>query len=156
MLRQDALRAARLRDVSLFAEIMLTLAFGNRALDADENIMAVQVDSSRRLEAISGQLIKSGLRMTHHGKFADFAIVHGEHGLAMDCDWLTFNVTPDGGEVQFRTNSQYVEGLDSFTTESQDVEWIDQMGHGFVLDSGDDYNVWLDFNSGRTVVSLKD
>ena len=52
--------------------------------------------------------------------------------------------------------SHYGEGLQAFATETRDVEWIDQMGNGFVLESGDDYNVWLDFDSGRTVVSLKD
>jgi hypothetical protein len=30
------------------------------------------------------------------------------------------------------------------------------MGHGFITSREDDYDVWLDFSSGNTIVCLKD
>jgi hypothetical protein len=146
----------RRKGAEIFVETVATFALGGKLLGANEDILAVQLDSPDRLEAVSRHLIKCGLHMTRNGRFADFAIVHGSHGLSLDCDWLTFITTPEGGEVSFRTTSQYVEGLATFAVEYQGAEWIDQLGHGFMLDSTGDCQVWLDFNSGRTVVSLKD
>lgn len=140
----------------MWAESIIALAFGTKTLGANESILVLQCDSPERLEAVSGWLIERGFRMTKKGKFADFAIVHGDHGLALDCSWLTFTRKPDGAEVAFRVRSRHVEGLDEFAAESPDAAWIDQVGHGFVLDSSDECDVWLDFASGRTVVSLKD
>ena len=155
VIRQDYLRGLRRNNAVEWAEVIIALAFGTRNLGADENIMIVQADSPERLEALSGWLIDHGLHMTANEKFADFAIAHGEHGLSMPCDWLSFTRTPDSGEVTFRAPCRHVEGLEEFVVESQEVAWIEQVGHGFMLDSGDDYDVWLDFTSGRTVVSLK-
>jgi hypothetical protein len=146
----------RKKDPSMWAEAVIAMAFGTRTLGANESVLVVQADSPERLEAVAGWLIKRGLRLTENGRFADFALVHGDHGLSLECDWLTFIRNPDGGEVVFRPPCRYVEGLDDFVVESRDVDWIDQVGHGFMLNSSEEYDVWLDFSSGRTIVSLKD
>src|SRR5688572_23236408 len=137
-----------------FMEITATLAFGGKVLGSDEHIMVVQLDSPERLEAVSRNLIKCGLRMTRDGKFEDFAIVHGTHGPGMPCDWLHFQATAEGGEVTFRRECEYVAGLEDFAS-YEAPDWIDQVGHGFMLASEGEYDVWLDFATGRTIVSLK-
>lgn len=135
---------------------MVTLAVGGKVLDASEDLMVIQHDSYKRLEAVAGFLIREGyLRLTENQKFADFAIVHGEKGLALDCDWLLFEHTEEGGEISFRRESEYVRDLEDFATDYEAPAWIDQVGHGFMLKDDVDCQAWLDFNSGRTVVSLK-
>lgn len=129
----------------------MILAFGGKALGANEDIVVVQYDSAKRLEAVVGQLVLRDLQMTENSKFCDFAIVHGTRGLALDCEWLHF----EPGEIAFRTECQYVENLEDFATEYYPAGWVEQMGHGFMLKSGGECEVWLDFNTGRTIVSLK-
>lgn len=156
MLRLDAYRPIRKRDLETFVEISATLALGGKVAGSNKDIMVVQLDSPTRLEAVSRHVIKCGLRMTQNGRFADFAIVHGTHGLAMPCDWIHFSRNGESGEVSFRRECEYVEGLEDFAGDHYAPAWIDQVGHGFMLASEDDYDVWLDFATGRTVVSLKD
>ncbi len=117
--------------------------------------MVVQVDTPARLEAITRQLIACGLRMTDNGRFADFALAHGTHGLSMPCDWLHMEHSEKGAEISFRTRWQYLKGLKNFATDYYGTAWIDQVGAGFMLASNDDHEAWLDFNSGRTVVNFK-
>lgn len=156
VLRLDAYRPIRKRDLETFVEISATLALGGRVAGSNKNIMVVQLDSPTRLEAVSRHLIKCGLRMTENGRFADFAIVHGRHGLAMPCDWIHFSRTEEAGEVSFRKECEYIDGLEDFAGDYHAPAWIDQVGHGFMLASEEDYDVWLDFATGRTLVSLKD
>ncbi|MGK2960519.1 MAG: hypothetical protein ACSLFK_00080 [Gemmatimonadaceae bacterium] len=134
----------------------MTLAVGGKALGASEELMVIQHDSHKRLEAVAGFLIREGyLRLTENGKFADFAIVHGQKGLALDCDWLLFELTDEGGQVSFRRQCEYVRGLANFATEYEAPAWIDQLGHGFMLKTDEDFETWVDFNTGRTLVRLK-
>ena len=154
MLRLAAYRPIRKRDMDTFMEITATLALGGKVLGSDTQLMVVQLDSPERLEAVSRNLIKCGLRMTRDGEFEDFAIVHGTRGLAMPCDWLHFRSAAEGGEVTFRKGCAYVAGLEDFASYDVPV-WIDQLGHGFMLASEDEYDVWLDFGTGRTIVMLK-
>ena len=135
---------------------MVTLAVGGKVLDANEELMVIQHDSCKRLEAVVRFIIREGyLRLTENQKFADFAIVHGRNGLALDCDWLLFERTDEAGQVSFRRECEYIRDLEDFATEYEAPAWIDQVGHGFMLKDDGDCQAWLDFNTGRTVVSLK-
>ena len=156
MVRLDAYRPIRKRDLETFMEITATLALGGKVAGSDKDIMVVRLDSPERLEAVSRNLIKCGLRMTRNGRFEDFAIVHGTHGLSLPCDWIHFSKTAEAGEVSFRKNCEYVEGLEDFISDYHAPAWIDQVGHGFMLASEDDYEVWLDFATGRTIVNLRE
>lgn len=127
---------------------------GGKAGDYDDYLMVTAVDSHTRLEAVVRQLIEHGLKLTENGKFADFAIVHGTHGLALDCDWLTFEHTEAGGQVSFRKPCEYIEGLADYTATAS-WAWIDQVGHGFLVSSDKEHEAWIDFASGRMIVSLK-
>ncbi|MGI9043532.1 MAG: hypothetical protein ACR2GK_05345 [Gemmatimonadaceae bacterium] len=117
--------------------------------------MVISFDSHTRLEAVVGQLILRDLKLSENGRFADFAIIHGTHGLALDCDWLTFEHTERGGHVSFRKPCEYIEGLEDFAASCDRFTWIDQVGHGFMLSSDKEHEAWIDFETGRTIVSLK-
>jgi hypothetical protein len=151
VVRQDAIRRAHQAKNDTFPEIVITLAWSGKVLSSNKELLVVQFDSAERVEAVAKFLLSLDLQMTRDGKFCDYAIVHGTHGLALECDWLHF--TP--GEVAFRTPSHWVQNLGDFTAEGHHWLWIDQIGHGFLLESNDEHQVWLDFSTGRTVVNLK-
>jgi hypothetical protein len=134
---------------------MAALAVGASSPRADQHLLIVDIDTHDRLEAISRFLINRGLRLSTSGKFADFAIVHGRHGLAMSCDWLVFEHGEKEGHITFRTPSQYVLNLEDCAADPSNAPWVEQVGHGFVLASEDNYEAWLDFDTGNTVVSFK-
>ncbi|MEO5590433.1 MAG: hypothetical protein ABIS03_12660 [Gemmatimonadaceae bacterium] len=155
VIRKKALHALNKNgDNTAFCEVAVTLAVGGKAGDYDDYLMVISVDSHARLEAVVRQLILHGLKLSEHGRFADFAIVHGKYGLALDCDWLIFEHTEAGGRVSFRKPCEYIEGLADFTA-SESSAWIDQVGHGFMVSSDREHDAWIDFGSGRMIVSLK-
>ncbi len=155
VIRKDAIQSLRKRDNTASIEVVVTLALGGKALDSNEEIFIVQHDSAKRQEAVVRQLILQGLQMTQAGRFAEFALVHGTHGPSLGCDWLVFESTPEGGRVSFRHKCEYVEGLEDFASDDYHPAWIPHVGHGFMLASDDEYDVWLDFYTGRTIVNLK-
>ena len=108
-----------------------------------------------RLEAIARYLIKHGLRLTDNGRFADFAILHGRHGMTMPCDWLVFEHGEKYGQLTFRKPCECASGLDDCIADSDSPPWTEQAGHGFMLESEGDYEAWLDFDTGTTIVSFK-
>lgn len=126
---------------------------GVTAVTPKQNLIAVRFDSASHLEEFVKSLIEGGLRMSVDGVFEDFAIVHGTHGLAMPCDWLEFRYDADGGKI--REVYETAESTPSTEEDLNDMEWITGLGHGFMVSRNDDQDVWLDFTTGRTVVSLK-
>lgn len=92
--------------------------------------------------------------MTRDGKFSDFAIVHGKHGLPMPCDWLEYSADGDGAMIRLKPENDVFDV--SFAGHGYEgPSWIAARGHGFILSQEDDYDVWLDFTTGGTVVSLR-
>jgi len=154
-LRKQALEALKQSGGNAFIDSMVALAVGGSSPRGDQHVLVIDIDTHERLEAISRYLINRGLRLTVNGRFADFAIIHGKHGLSMPCDWLVFEEHETEGQVTFRMPCEHVGGLDEYVVDSSDSPWLDQAGHGFVLSSEDDYEAWLDFNTGTTVVSFR-
>jgi hypothetical protein len=155
MIRKDALDALKHRDAASFVESVAALAFGGSSPRGDQHLLVVDVDTHHRLEAISSFLVKRGLHLSKNGNFADFAMMHGRHVLAMPCDWLIFERGHNEVHITFRSPCEHVAHLEDYTTDPSDAPWLDQAGHGFMLASEDNYEAWLDFDSGTTVVSFK-
>ena len=128
---------------------------GVESVTPKHNLIAVRFTAALHLEEFVKELLNSGLRMSTDGMFEDFAIVHGTHGLAMPCDWLEFRHDEEGGRIWEVFDIVGSEPEPSNPEEHDDMEWVTGLGHGFMLSRNDDHDVWLDFSTGRTVVSLK-
>ncbi len=99
-------------------------------------------------------LLAKGLNMTRDGAFEDFAIVHGTHGIPLPCRWLDYRPDANGALIRFKTES---DPLDLSVIESgyEGPGWIAARGHGFMIAQEDDYDVWVDFTTGGTIISLR-
>lgn len=125
------------------------------SVTAGKDIIVVQLDEPTCLESVTRQLIRYGFDMTRDGKFADFALVHGAHGPSMPCDWLGYQPHEGSGIVWFRSAPIETESLVDENYDWNSEGWITERGHGFMLAREPDHDVWLDFDSGRTIISLK-
>lgn len=139
-----------------FVRDKLTRYRGVVSVSTGEGIIAVQFSDPSRLESLVKALIDHGFTMTVDGKFEDFALVHGRHGLSMPCDWLGFRSDEEGGMVWLRTSIPEQPSAFSDVYDWDSMGWITERGHGFMLSRDDHSDVWLDFHSGRTIVSLKE
>lgn len=121
---------------------------------SNRDLVAIQYSEPAALEALVAHMIASGLDMTRDGKFADFAIVHGRHGLPMPCAWLDYLRDGDAGNVCLKPEVDFLE-FDWSDSGYEGPGWIAARGHGFIVSQKPDYDVWVDFTTGGTVVSLR-
>ena len=142
---------------------------GASLVTSDDHLVAVRFPVALLLEAHVKNLLRARLEMTADGKFADFAIVHAEHGLRIPCEWLEYERTGDKAVVWLagttRAPACYVdpglfpEPLDAEVLCGSPVwvegPWMTQIGHGFMLERNDGFNVMVDFRTGRTIINLQ-
>ena len=147
ILKRELIELASMSGATSFILDHVSTFAGVESVTPKYNLIAVRFSSAQHLEEFVKSLIESGLRMSSDGVFEDFAIVHGTHGLAMACDWLEFE---DG-----RIREIYEAAEPDLDEELRDMEWVTGRGHGFMVSRNGDEDVWLDFSTGRTVVSLK-
>jgi hypothetical protein len=121
--------------------------FGN------EDLVVMQCKQHTQLEELVKHLLARGLNMIRNGAFDDFAIVHGTHGLVMPCPWLDFR-PGEKGTVRFRSADDLL-NLSSAEHRYEGPGWIASRGFGFMISQEPDHDVWLDFNTGGTVVTLR-
>jgi hypothetical protein len=119
----------------------------------NENLIVMPCYNHWLLEDLTEYLIHLGLRMTSEEKFSDFAIVHGTHGLPMQCTWLQYRREGSSATVEFRSADSLL-NIDGADCGYDSDGWIRSRGHGFVISRDEDYDVWLDFITGETVVTL--
>ena len=129
---------------------------GVAAVESNKDLIVVQFSDTSRMESFVRQMILYGFTMTNDDKFEDFALVHASHELPMPCDWLIIRRDEEGTSIWLKP--EWVDPSPLLTTVGEDAPpaWGTPMGHGFMLARENDYDVWLDFNSGRTVVCLKE
>ena len=141
---------------------------GAVSVTSDDHLVAVRFLSPWLLDILVKNLIRHNLRVSKDGKFADFAIVHAEHGVSMPCEWLEYDGTGTRAVVwmkgQRRDPACFVAedpGAESPRSDAlydsealMETRWLTQVGHGFVLTREAGYNEWLDFNSGRVIVNF--
>jgi hypothetical protein len=141
---------------------------GAVSVTSDNYLVAVRFSTICMLEILAANLLRHGLTMSADGKFADFAIVHAEHGLRMPCDWLEYDRNGNRALAWMKgkerdpacfvaedpeatmTNRDALRDSESL----QEGYWLTQIGHGFLLNREDGYNEWLDFNTGRVIVNF--
>lgn len=128
---------------------------GARSIEFSNDFIVTQCSNPADLEAHVTDLLDCGFNMTRDGRFADFAIVHGVHGLALPCDWLELRNVQGGGMVSLKTAAPDALAFADDIFSCDESGWITELGHGFMLSREQDYDLWLDFNTGRTIVSLK-
>ncbi|MEO8194394.1 MAG: hypothetical protein ABI681_11145 [Gemmatimonadales bacterium] len=134
---------------------------------SDDHLVAVRFSEPFFLEILVKNLIHYGFHMSKGGMFADFAIVHAQHGLTMPCDWLESECADKKRIVWMKGKArdpscfvftdEDMEPLDSEVLSDSPgwigSDWLTQVGHGFLLTRESGYNVWLDFNTGRLIVN---
>ena len=135
------------RVASIFLKFPEIEGFGN------EELIVMPCNSHWLVEDLTEYLLRLGLRMTDDERFADFAIVHGKYGLSMPCSWLHCVRDGDVATVEFKPEDEFL-NLDLAGYGYEAEGWIHSRGHGFVLSRNDDYDTWLDFVTGQTVVTL--
>lgn len=127
---------------------------GVTSVATGDGIIAIQFENATCLESMVRHLLNDAFDMTRDGNFEDFALIHGTHGLPMPCDWLGFRSGENGGTIWLKSHVPEESILgDVYSWDS--TNWITERGHGFMLSRDEYSDVWLDFNSGRTIVSLK-
>lgn len=129
---------------------------GVAAVESNTDLIVVQFIDTSCMDSFVRQMILYGFTMTTDDKFEDFALVHASHELPMPCDWLIIRREDEGTSIWLKP--EWVDPSPLLTTvgENAPPAWGTPMGHGFMLAREKDYDVWLDFNSGRTVVCLKE
>lgn len=120
----------------------------------NEDLVVMECENHTELERVAGYLICRGLNMARNGAFEDFAIVHGTRGIPLPCDWLEYRLDAEGSTVRFISDHQRLD-LGAAGNGYDGPGWMPARGHGFVISQQDDYDVWLDFETGGTVVSLR-
>jgi len=141
---------------------------GAMSVRSDDHLVAVRFSVPLLLECLVKNLVRHNLAMSVDGKFADFAIVHAEHGMSMPCEWLEYECTDTRAIVWMKgkprdpacfvaeepSDEPLNPGTLSDTEALRETMWLSQVGHGFVLTREDGYNEWLDFNTGRVIVNF--
>jgi hypothetical protein len=133
---------------SIFLKFPEVIGFGN------PDLIVMECQSHTDLENVVAYLLSKGLSMTSDGAFDDFAIVHGTHGFSMRCRWLDYKTDADGATIRFKTGADPLD-LSLAETGYEGPGWITARGHGFMISQRDDFDVWVDFNTGGTIVSLR-
>jgi hypothetical protein len=133
-----------------------TIFAGVAAVKSNQELVAIEFINSERLDAFVKQLIAFGFRMTKDGAFWDFAIAHADPDVALKCEWLEFSRLSGPTQVRLKGEevSDQLASAESF--QSGFNGWLTEMGHGFIISREDEYDVWLDFSSGNTIICLKD
>lgn len=119
-----------------------------------EDLIVMRCESHTLLEDLVEYLLHLNLNMTQDGAFADFAIVHGTHGIPMPCAWLDYRRDGDAGTVCLKPERDFLE-FDWSDSGYEGPGWIAARGHGFIVSQEKDYDVWVDFTTGGTVVNLR-
>jgi hypothetical protein len=119
----------------------------------NDDLIVMPCNSHWLVEDLSEYLIEANLHMTKNEQFEDFAIVHGKYGIPMPCAWLDYNRIGEKGTVEFKPANDPL-NLEPANVGYEGAGWIVPRGHGFVISSDDEYDVWLDFLTGQTVVTL--
>lgn len=133
---------------SIFVKFPDVRGFGN------DDLVAMQCENHTELEEVVKYLLSRGLTMTRDGAFADFAIAHGTHGVALPCAWLEYQNEGDTATVSLRPERDFL-AFDWSDTGYEGPGWLAARGKGFIVSQEDDYDVWVDFSTGGTVVSLR-
>ena len=121
----------------------------------NDDLIVMQCENHVDLEDLVHYLLDLGLNMTRHGAFEDFAIVHGIHGIPMPCTWLDYRRETDGAKVSLTPERNFLEfDWSDAMSGYEGPGWIAPRGHGFVVTREKDYDVWVDFTTGGTVVNL--
>jgi hypothetical protein len=168
VLQRESLDRAIKGGSASFIERVMEPRHGAVSVTSDHYLVAVRFSVVYLLEILAANLLRHGLTMSADGKFADFAIVHAEHGLKMPCDWLEYDRNGNHAVVWMKGKERdpacfVAEDPTTATVDRnalRDSEalhesyWLTQIGHGFVLTREDGYNEWLDFNSGRVIVNF--
>lgn len=139
-----------------FADVLASIfvEFPNVHMFGIKGLTVIACENHTQLEEVVKYFLARGLNMTRDGAFEDFAIVHGTHGIPMPCTWLDYQRDGDGATVSLKPERNFLE----FGWSDSGYEgpgWMAARGHGFVLSQEKDYDVWIDFTTGGTVVSLR-
>jgi hypothetical protein len=168
VLKKEALDRVINGGSASFIKRVMEPCHGAISVTSDDYLVAVRFTVPYLLDILVKNLLRHNLTMSADGKFADFAIVHAEHGLSMPCDWLEYDCSGTRAVVWLKGKPR---DPACFVAEDPDVEsldrnalgdsealsesfWLTQIGHGFVLTREDGYNEWLDFNTGRVIVNF--
>ena len=130
------------------------LEFPNISGYGNEDFIVMPCENHNQLEDLVEYLLRRGLTMTRDGAFADFAIVHGTHGVPMPCAWLDYRRDGDTATIRLKPEIDFLE-FDWSESGYEGPGWIAARGHGFIVSQEEDYDVWVDFTTGGTVVSLR-
>ncbi len=141
---------------------------GAEWVSSDDHLVAVRFSLPLLLEYLVKNLLRAGLQMSKNGAFADFAIVHAQHGLTMPCDWLEYERLDEKADLWRKGTVREPSCFVPFDTDMVPFDaavlsdspscaergWVTQVGRGFVLSRETDYHAWLDFDTGRVIVNF--
>ncbi|MEJ7758015.1 MAG: hypothetical protein WKF55_00350 [Gemmatimonadaceae bacterium] len=168
ILKREALDLAIKGGSESFIKRVAEPRHGTEWVSSDDNLVAVRFSVPVLLEYLVRNLLRAGLHLSKNGVFADFAIVHAQHGLDMPCDWLEYECLDEKADVWLKGTVREPSCFVPFDTNMEPFDsevladspswaergWVTQVGRGFLLSRESDYHSWVDFNTGRVIINF--